>query len=231
MSDLTKNYITAESKNCKDSTQPHQIQINLSDNCKEVRGFGQPIPVGLTKLMAKKYWESFDDVQDLLKFIDSDDSGILKIIKKDSKRSKQLEKLKMIMDPNNHIVSGVFGKEIILQTLSQKNCEGIRYIVGRDMQNKMTIMLAGVKETEHEKDEDNYTTKTYQGETVKVRKSELLPDANYIKNIKEGQASDPNDPTHPEVHVSSLTIAELKKILDANKELYENENDVLFGEF
>ena len=231
MSDLTKNYITAESRNCEDSRVPDTIQINLADNCEEVRGFGQPIPVGLAKEMAKNYFDSFDEVQKLLEFITKNENGVFNSIMKDDTKYKQFTKLQMMMAPDKHIVSGVFGKEIILQTLAQKNCEGLRYIVGRDSDHKMTVILSGVKETDiaGKKEDELYTKKMYNGTVVKMRKSELLPSAAYIKKIQVSQASDPNDPHTPEVHASSLTVKELKDEL--NFRFLEDVTDVLFGEF
>ena len=60
----------------------------------------------------------------------------------------------------------MFGKEIILQVLAQRNCEGIRYILGKDS-GKNTIVLIGV--------EDAGVIKDSQGNDVAQSKPLQLP--------------------------------------------------------
>lgn len=232
MSNISKNFMKTESKTPASSRKDKSITINLADDFLEVRGFGQCIPISLAKKMAKNYWETYDEIINLLDFINENKGGLLDPIKKDKVRNNQLNKLKMMMNPSNHIVSGVFGKEIILQILSQKDCEGIRYIVGRDDDDKMTIILVGVKETNYANEEENFTIKNYKEEKIKIRKAEILPNSHYYKNVKENQSSDPNDPNNGEVHACSLTVKELKDLLNEKfQNMVEDVNQILFGEF
>ena len=178
------------------------FEIFLADDDKEVRGFGQPITPHLAKKMYKKYADDYFKAAALVDLIKKDTSGKYD----DLKKGDNFKAMDRLMQPKNHIVSGVFGKEILLQILSQKGCEGIRYIFGQyhDKQCKTdetTIILLGVKETG---EPENPGCKKI------IAGSEPIPSADFFRNIDEN--NEQQDPLHPpvgEVHNSSLTVQEV----------------------
>ena len=124
------------------------MHIDLADDYHEVRGFGQPVTTEMARAMVGKYFREVKDGQNLIKEIIEDTTGKYEQLKQDPK----FISLQRFLHPDNHIISGVFGKEIILQLLAKRNCEGIRYVFGKDtIKNKdgtnreiMTIILSAV---------------------------------------------------------------------------------------
>jgi hypothetical protein len=181
------------------------LTLNLADDLTDVSGFGQPITPGLAKRMTKNYYDDYDTVDKLITKIDNDTTGIYSALKTDPAYLI----LKKLLAPSNHIVSGVFGKEIILQILSQKNCEGIRYLIGQ-YQNQMTVILMGVKE-------------------IATGQSEPVPSLSFMQGIAYATPATPTDPLLGEVHKASLTVEQLRQYLSLN--FLSDPNDILFGSF
>jgi hypothetical protein len=190
-----------------------EITLNLADDSLEVRGFGQPISAAMAKKMAADYFHDSDEASKLVDQIEgnSNFSGLL---------GSSFDALKRILDPNKHIVSGVFGKELLLQILSQKNCEGIRYIFGKDG-DRTTIILLGVRQVE------GSTTVDVDGTSIAV--SEPLGPTDFYKHVALGDPANPTDPPTGEVHKSSKTIAQVKKEIIGS--IIPDPTDFLFGAF
>jgi hypothetical protein len=190
-----------------------EITLNLADDQLEVRGFGKPVSAALAKKMASEYFKDADEASKLIGQIEGNDAfaGL---------QGSALEALKRLLDPEKHIVSGVFGKEIILQLLSQKDCEGIRYIFGRD-EGRTTIILIGVKQIEGKFSRDK------NGSTIAL--SEPIGPKDFFKNLAPDSAPQAGDPPVPEVHLASKTIAEIKSELGVD--FLEDPTNVLFGAF
>lgn len=192
------------SLNGKDVNNPTAVlTINLADDNAEVRGFGQPVTRPMAREMAEDYFKQCENAFKIVDEIKTDPAY------KKLKVKPEFNDLETLLAPESQTVSGVFGKEIILQILAQKNCEGIRYIIGKDS-GKNTVILVGVKED---------------GEIMKdtsVAKS--VP----LENITVGSVTYKS--LDAEVHGSSLTIAEARKILGA-KYLKEDISNVLFGPY
>jgi len=112
------------------------LAIRLADDEKEVRGFGQPITPELARDIALEYIKKSSIAWTMIKDITS---GKIKTID-EVKSSDGFAALEKLLNPTHQIVSGVFGKEAILQMISLKDCEGIRYIIG-EMENKTTKRL------------------------------------------------------------------------------------------
>lgn len=165
------------------------IEINLVDN-NVVCGFGDPIPIPKAKEIVQDYFSDYDNIELLIKDI-INSPAIFSIIR----NHPGFNALQQLFDPTNHIVSGVFGKEAILQLLAQKKCEGIRYAIGK-YQNKPTIVLFGVKCLENDDEQ-----------------SEPIPSANEILSIKHTDPHDPKNSLFIEVHKQSKTVAEMRSLL------------------
>lgn len=118
---------------------------NLANDRTEVRGFGKPVTKGAAKQMIEDYHDEIRSAFAFFRIIEEDERYA---VLKDNDSYKALKKF---LDPEVQTVSGVFGKEIIMQILAQRNCEGIRYVVGKDSLNKLnTIILLGVEQLEDE---------------------------------------------------------------------------------
>ncbi|WP_331999762.1 hypothetical protein [Chitinophaga sp.] len=130
------------------TTMNNDLEIDLANDFSEVRGFGQPITKHAASEMidnyakdinaANKFVEKLEDVLSGADLLNDEGFGIIKTL----------------IDPAFQTVSGVFGKEIIMQILAQRNCEGIRYIVGK-ANGKSTIILVGVSEDDEEAPRQN----------------------------------------------------------------------------
>lgn len=162
------------------------LLIELADDKKEVRGFGRPITPDLTRDIVVEYVKKSDTAWRLLQ--DITENKITSV--EEIKNSPGFNSLKLLLDPSKQVLSGVFGKEIILQMIAAKDCEGIRYLTG-EIEGKMTIVLIGVRDV----------TKSTDTEAV----SEPLSGWEYYK---QGVFKS-DKPTDPEVHLNSLTRTEL----------------------
>ncbi|WP_121811228.1 hypothetical protein [Mucilaginibacter kameinonensis] len=201
------NHMCLQGKDVGDSNKT--IKINLADDVLEVRGFGQPITRERAKQMAEAYFTDIEAADRLVQKIINDDRY------RDLAEDPDFDKLKKLISPESQTVSGVFGKEIILQILAMKNCEGIRYIVGKDEDEKRnTIILIGVT------DEGVIT-----GDNGIPRASSLP--------LKVIDASTNNIPVDGEVHKASLTIAQTKTMLNKHNLLDspKTRTDIIFGSF
>lgn len=202
------------------------ILQNLANDNTEVRGFGQPITPGLAKSIVVQYINKSNDAWDV---IDKINRGIISDIT-EIKDHPGFSVLKSMLSPEYQIVSGVFGKEIILNLISQKDCEGIRYSIGEMVdfvkdengqvtseQLKMTVVLTGVKEVEKANPADK-------------AQSVPLGGLEHYKNANSDVTIAPDT----EVHGSSLTRSQLATEIN-NRVLLSNESaenkmaSVLFG--
>jgi hypothetical protein len=190
-----------------------EITLNLADDQLEVRGFGKPVSAALAKRMASEYFKDAEEASKLIELIEKNTAFT-------ELQGPPLQALKRLLDPDKHIVSGVFGKEIILQLLSQKDCEGIRYIFGRD-EGRTTIMLIGVKQIDGEFSRDK------NGSTIAV--SEPIGPKDFFKNLAPDSEPQAGDPPVPEVHLASKTIRDIKS--EMGVDFLEDPTHVLFGAF
>ena len=198
----------------KDVNKPDtRLTINLADDLKEVRGFGKPITRARAKEMAEDYFKDIEASEVILKEIEVN-PAYAKL-----KEMHEFKQLKDLIDPETQTVSGVFGKEIILQILSMRNCEGIRYIIGKD-QGKNTVVLIGVKEVE----EDPIQTDDQNNFRVRSAPVELKSTAS-IRDV----------PIDAEVHQSSLNVTKVREMFhggvvnDAGS--IQSRVDILFGPY
>lgn len=184
-----------------------EMTCNLADDRMEVRGFGKPVTEAAARKMVDDYYKEIKSAFDFFDIIEKD--ARYKELKKNSK----YKALKNFINPNSQTVSGVFGKEIILQILAQRNCEGIRYVVGKDSLNKLnTVILFGV---------DQVSDKP----TAGTRKRPTVASVPLGKNDPSAKGS--NEPLHGEVHEHSYTLAQYLE----NKPLNDRLSDVLFDSY
>lgn len=199
--------------NGKDIDNPDaSLTINLADDNLEVRGFGQAITRQRAEQMANTYFLNCEAGFKVIEEIES------KAEYKALADMEEFKKLKDIIDPKVQTVSGVFGKEILLQMISMRHCEGIRYIIGNDgTQN--TVILIGVDEGEGET-------------TVKgIRHATSVPVK--LKALEKSGLTVNDNPLDSEVHGNSLTIAGVRAEM-ARKEFLGPKNDparLLFGKY
>jgi hypothetical protein len=230
----------------KDAVEIYK-EINLADDFQEVRGFGQPIAARLAKKMSEDYYKDYTEIQDLFNDINNNKIETIEELQKDERYTV----LQDLLARDRHIISGVFGKEIILQLLAQKDCEGIRYIIGKSCaaKSRTAIMLMGVKEADgFEKDIDGICIK--RSMPVPGRKINVPDPCDHAKNEPRETAKEhpdqskefdmskitpetplnPNDPLTGEVHRASKTVADIEEIMNRHPELYSKKkpSDVLF---
>ncbi len=183
---MTVNTITTVGANAT-------IDINLADDEKEVRGFGMPIKFELCRTMITDYITEYKKAKS---FIDEVDQSSITAIT--DLKAKGFENLKGLFSDDKHIISGVFGKELILQMLAQKHCEGIRYNFGI-YNGAITLILFGVKD----------------GEPTMIDGREVA--TSEPLNLKLGDAErghSPSDDIIGEVHGSSKTITDLENEME-----------------
>lgn len=198
-----KNHMKIKGRGKPDGT----LTINLADDKLEVRGFGQPVTKAAAKQMATDYFNQCKAAWKIIHEIDSNsDYSALKAL-------PEFMMLKSLIDPGNQTVSGVFGKEIILQMFAQKGCEGIRYIHGKDNDRNTIILLAVSEETS--------------GETRPDGRAVSVP-INFGTITK---TDDDDIPVVGEVHEESLTISEVEELLQQEDKGFTNSTDVLFGAY
>lgn len=209
---LLKNQMKLKGKDV-DKPDTH-LTINLADDFLEVRGFGKPVTRAKAREMAEAYFKDIEAAESIVEEIDSNKAYAA------LKSKPEFKTLKALIDPACQTVSGVFGKEIILQILSMRNCEGIRYIVGKD-QGKNTVILIGVQEDGHVKDDAGKEIKAL-STPVQLKFTATLSDI----------------PIDGEVHQSSLNIADARSFIASNNNLEARRNDLaaskidlLFGSY
>ena len=210
--------VSSAKKGTASNPQNTDMVVKLSDD-NEVRGFGQPIMPGLSADIALQYIKKSEKAWELLNDIDT---GVISDID-EIKDSQGFEYLLSFLNPKNHVVSGVFGKEIILQILAAKNCEGIRYTIGEMKKinsdgtetNELTIVIMGVKDV------------TPEGTTPAI--SEPIAGWEYYQQGVYNPAVSPDG----EVHGNSLTRREL--LTKIRKENFAGNDDdiikILFGAY
>src|SRR4051812_46259522 len=121
-----ENFIQVIGKDVNGKDVP--LKISLADEFREVRGFGRPGTAMFAKQMAQNFHERIKAVFALIEMVQENKNENYDSLKK----TKEFQGLLDFFKPENLIVSGVFGKETILQLLAQKDCEGIRYVFGTD---------------------------------------------------------------------------------------------------
>lgn len=189
---------------------PDILDINLADDFNDVTGFGQPITAGFAKRLVRQYVEEYISAYEVIKLIDANATGTYNAIK----AMPEYDALKRLMDPSNHIISGVFGKETLLQLLAQKTAEGVRYIFGQyripaqgmePAKYKTTLVLVGVKETK---------AGTVGGSPAESEG--LHPDMKAV--VEATSVHKPDDKMLVEVHGSSKTVAEIAEMIGMPKD-------------
>jgi hypothetical protein len=182
----------------KDVNKPNAyLTIQLADTKGEVRGFGQPVTRRKTKEMAEAYFTVCDEAWKLVQEIESNKAYAA------LKKHPGFKALRSLVNPSQH-VSGVFGKELILQILSLRHCEGIRYIQGRDGDYN-TLMLAGVNEVGTAIKEDG---------TIKAKSALYAKSAAAAKTVEAETAADESGSVFDgEVHDEGTTIEETRAML------------------
>lgn len=191
----------------KTKTDPNAVlEINLADDKSEVRGFGQPITPEAAEKMADDYFNQCKAGWAIISQIKTNPLYAA------LKSQPEFALLESLIDPANQTVSGVFGKEIILQILAQRGCEGIRYIHGKD-NNRNTIILLGVGET------GTVVTDVNGGQHAGSKP------INFNVRVTE----DPDMPVVGEVHEDSLTIAGVERLMNGEENL--KNTDITFGIF
>jgi hypothetical protein len=187
------------------------LSINLADDYLEVRGFGKPVTKKKAQLMAERLFAENDIVWKFILTLEKNPAF------KELAKDKAFQLLKQMIDPSKQIVSGVFGKEIILQILAQKNCEGIRYIYAKDDAGRQTIILTGVEEIEGKfiKNKDGITiakSSVLTAKKIKAAQPKKAALAVAAKSTGDGGDSG-DDPINGEVHDDGLTVEETRKLL------------------
>ena len=183
----------------KDVNKPNAyLTINLADTKSEVRGFGQPVTRRKTKEMAEAYFTACEDAWKLVQEIETNKAYAA------LKKLLGFKAMRSLVNPSQH-VSGVFGKEIILQILSLRHCEGIRYIHGRDGDNN-TLILAGVNEVGTTIKEDG----SIKAQSALVAKTVMAADA---VAAATDSTDDGGTVFDSEVHDEGTTIEETRALL------------------
>lgn len=183
------------------------ITRNLANDRTEVRGFGRPVTGDAAKEMVDDYYDEIKAAYRILDIIEKDERYV------ELKENEDYQRLRVFLDPKTQTVSGVFGKEIIMQILSQRHCEGIRYVVGKDSNNNLnTVILFGVAQIS-----DELTIGTKKEPTV----------ASTPLGQGDPSAKGGNEPLHGEVHEHSYTLAQYLE----NKPLNDRLSDVLFDSY
>jgi hypothetical protein len=193
------------------------IRHLLADDNLEVAGFGQPINSDTAMDMVTSYYEDCKEITKLIIAIETNPDYL------PLKQSTWFASLKRRNNQQTQCVSGVFGKELLLQILAQRNCEGIRYFLGSDYDGYDTVILMGV---EHAKNKDNNDTIEPNRKGEKTAKSKLL------ERTMNNATTFPTDsiPIKGEVHGNSLTISEALAKLNSpgfTGTIY----DVIFGTY
>lgn len=214
---LPKNYMHVNA--ISDVPPTDEMTIQLADDTKEVRGFGKPISTPVMRGMTDLYLDEFKKAAALVDVLGSDPKYNTK---------PEFSSLRLLIDFDNHVASGVFGKEIILQILAQRNCEGIRYVFGLDDQNKNSVILFGVTQVKDAQGQDVFTKRTLAAGTVDVAVSKPL--ANKAVNDAGDDGYGKND-INGEVHDNSRSLSEIQKEMDAKAEFNGSYTDYLLGEY
>ena len=182
------------------------LDIELADDQKDVRGYGQPITPASAAEMAEEYFQQCRAAWKIVREIRQNPAYV------NLRSLPEFAQLESLIDPANQTVSGVFGKEIILQIIAQKGCEGIRYIQGKD-NNKNTIVLVGVKET---------------GQLITLPNGQTRATSEPVDFNREKNEA---DNVIGEVHEEALTIEGVEAILNGSGGQFTKSIDVTFGIF
>ena len=197
---------------------PSKIEIDLADDCLEVRGYGKPILEEVAQEMTDQFYRDCEAAYKIVEALQSDRTYTRK------ENDPQFEALKKLLDPDKQVVSGVFGKEIILQLLAQRNCDGLRYALGTDEYGSNTVILYGVKQALKEDGSDVIvSTNRPNGTPYHVAQSEPLS-----HKIAGLQMTVAEKPINGEVHENSITRGEAAR---RSEGLIDSINDVLFGRY
>lgn len=139
-----KRFITIQGKDIdNDENDPNDTTpINfVTLNNKGVSGSGMPITMALCRKVIMAYYDRQKKVHNLFR------SLLNKAMEEEKKLNKEKQKLKeeskKLLDPDNEIVSGIYGRDTLLHILSQEGCEGIRY-VNCIYRGEKSIVLFGV---------------------------------------------------------------------------------------
>jgi len=104
------------------------IKFKIQTN-NEVHGYGRPITMKLCRYIIGEYYKLQQSISKTIQSIKSSDPLV--------------NELKIKVDPENEIVSGIYGRDTLMHILEQKGCEGIQY-VNCIYNNEKSIVLFGV---------------------------------------------------------------------------------------
>lgn len=208
------NYMHTNAINHSNPTD--ELKTRLAHDSLEVRGFGMPITVPIAKDMCDIYFREWKKCWSIVQKIKDEPAY------DDLKNHPDFDGFDRILNPQNQTVSGVFGKEIILQILAQRNCEGIRYVLGTGPDGKNTLIILGVSQV---KDEHGRDARVIKNGREMALSTPLVNDNNFPT-----PADILGDPPPGEVHLHSLTMAEASSIWpDKFTEGYLS--DIVFGTY
>ncbi len=199
-----------------------QLYIPLASD-DELIGFGQPITQEVATEMVNAYLRLFLQVEELANELKTDEkykdhAGFLALLR--------------LLDRKKHVASGVFGKEIILQLIAQRECEGLRYTMGIDAAEKLTLILMAVKTTKDAAGIDQTRPSSVPGQSDRnVAKSEPVH-----MTVGPDLTLDNGSVLCGEVHNDSLNMEEAMELwskLKAQREGFTEPpfSDVIFGSY
>lgn len=207
------------------SSLDRNLEIDLAPDHAEVRGFGQPITQQAASVMVDDYVNDIKKANSLLSRIESNDTH------RDIIDDPGFGIIKDLLSLTTQTVSGVFGKEIILQILAQRNCEGIRYAIGKS-RGKNTLILVGVTEDEEGIPREENGELIPPSKAIVNKDFNELPALNRVNGNGAAAAATSEDNINinyimAEVHRSSLTIEQLEELFG----IVESPSSVLFGSY
>lgn len=88
------------------------MDFEIQENDKTA-GMGMPVTTRLCEHMVKKHFQNQDEIENELDKLES---------------TEELNKIRERISPENDVVSGIYGRDTLMQILEQEGCEGIRYI-------------------------------------------------------------------------------------------------------
>jgi hypothetical protein len=144
--------------NSKQEYQMAPVAFELNEDNK-VSGFGNFVRTDAAEKMINDYiytnemiYVAIEEALSILNQLPNTESRISNCI-------TQLTAAKNVMSPNNDVVSGVYGKELLQTLLSRDGCEGLRYTCCR-YKGKNSIVFTSVdKDGENKKDKEYYDKK------------------------------------------------------------------------
>jgi hypothetical protein len=171
MNKETKYVISGKALDKEGNIVDKKLEFSSSVPEDSVSGMGLPI----TKAVAKKLIRDYTLAQQRL----------FNYLNQNEKISPDLKELAKLVDPNNQVISGIYGKQAIMHILNSPKCEGIRYTLCR-YNDEASIILQGVNADGKPLSADN--TKLFSGD-------------------------DDNDDPQYEIKGSGLTISEIEKLI------------------